>query len=100
MFFLQRQQLIERSVRYKLLDLYEWKSFVESGGLISYGADVLDVYRRAAGVVDKILKGAKPADIPVEGATVFDLAVNLKTARALGVAIPDLILKQAVEVIQ
>jgi putative ABC transport system substrate-binding protein len=100
MFFLQRKQIIERAAKYRFLDMYEWRGFVESGGLISYGADVLDVYRRAAGVVDKILKGTKPADLPVEDAKSFNLAVNLKTAKALGVTIPDSILKQAVDVIE
>jgi putative ABC transport system substrate-binding protein len=100
MFFLQRKQIIERAAKYRLLDMYEWRGFVDSGGLISYGADVLDVYRRAAAVVDKILKGAKPADLPVEGAKSFNLAINLKTAKALGVTIPDSILKQAVNVIE
>ena len=84
----------------RLPAIYEWKPFVHSGGLISYGADVPDVYRRAAGFVDKILKGAKPGDLPVEGPTRFDMAVNLKAAKALGVTIPESIVKQAVEVIE
>jgi putative ABC transport system substrate-binding protein len=87
----------ERAEKQRLPAIYEWKEFVRSGGLISYGADVADIYRRAAGFVDRILKGAKPADIPVEGPMRFDMAVNLKTAKALGLTIPPSILAQAVE---
>jgi putative ABC transport system substrate-binding protein len=100
MFFVQRQHIIERAAKHRLPTIYEWKPFVRSGGLISYGADIPDVYRRAAGFVDKILKGAKPGDLPVEGPTRFDMAVNLKAAKALGVTIPESIVKQAVEVIE
>lgn len=100
MFNVQRLHIIERAAKQRLPAIYEWKPFVRSGGLISYGADVPDVYRRAAGFVDKILKGAKPGDLPVEGPTRFDMAVNLKAAKALGVTIPEPILKQAVEVIE
>jgi putative tryptophan/tyrosine transport system substrate-binding protein len=84
----------------KLPAIYEWKPFVQSGGLISYGADVPDVYRRAAGLVDKILKGAKPGDLPGEGPTRFDMGINLKTAKDLGVTIPESILEQAIVVIK
>jgi len=80
----QRNHIIERAANQRLPAIYEWKNFVQSGGLISYGADVPDVYRRAAGCVDKILKGATPADLPVEGPTRVELAVNMKTAKALG----------------
>ena len=100
MFFVQRQHIIERAAKHRLPAIYEWKSFVQGGGLISYGADVPDVYRRTAGFVDKILKGAKPGDLPVEGPKLFDMAVNLKTAKALGVTIPESIVKQAVLVIE
>ena len=100
MFFVQRQHIIERAAKHRLPAIYEWKSFVQSGGLISYGADVPDIYRRAAGYVDKLVKGAKPADLPVEGPKLFDMAVNLKAARALGVTIPESIVKQAVQVIE
>jgi putative ABC transport system substrate-binding protein len=88
MFNVQRRHIIERAANHRLPAIYEWKEFVGSGGLISHGPDVQDIYRRAAGLVDKILKGAKPADLPVEGPTRFDLAVNLKTAKALGLTIP------------
>jgi ABC-type uncharacterized transport system substrate-binding protein len=100
MFVLQRQQIIERAAKQNLAAIYEWKPFVQSGGLISYGADVPDIYRRAAGLVDKILKGAKPGDLPVEGPKLYDMAVNLKTAKALGVTIPESIVKQAVLVVE
>ena len=80
--------------------IYEWKEFVRSGGLISYGADVQDIYRRAAGLVDKILKGAKPADLPVEGPLRFDVSVNHKTAKALGLTIPQRIRSQAIEALE
>ncbi len=100
MFFGQRQLIIERAAKQQLPAIYEWTFFVQSGGLVSYGADVLDVYRRAAGLVDKILKGAKPGDLPVEGPTRADMGVNLKSAKALGVTIPDSIVKEAVVVIE
>lgn len=100
MFNVQRRHIIERADKHRLPAIYEWKEFVQSGGLLSYGADVQDVYRRAAGFVDKILKGAKPADLPVEGPVRFDVAVNVKTAQALGLTIPQSILSQAVAVIK
>ena len=100
MFNVQRQHIIERAAKYRLPAIYEWKPFVQSGGLISYGADVPDIYRRTAGFVDKIVKGAKPADLPVEGPKLFDIAVNLKAAKALGLTIPESIVKQAVQVIE
>lgn len=99
-FFVQRQHIIERAAKHWLPAIYEWKPFVQSGGLISYGADVPDIYRRTAEFVDKIIKGAKPADLPVQGPKLFDMAVNLKTARALGVTVPESIVKQAVQVIE
>ena len=99
MFNVQRQHIIERAAKQSLPAIYEWKPFVRSGGLISYGADVPDVYRRAAGFVDKILKGAKPGDLPVEGPKLFDMAVNLKAAKALGLAIPPSLLLRADQVI-
>ena len=100
MFFVQRQHIIERAAKQRLPTIYEWKPFVQSGGLISYGADVPDVYRRAAGLVDKILKGAQPGDLPVERPKLFDMAVNLQAAKALGVTLPESIVKQAVLVIE
>jgi transposase len=100
MFFGQRKEIVERAVKQRLPSMYEWKPFVQAGGLISYGADVPDVYRRAAGIVDKILKGTKPGDIAVERPVLFNMGVNLRTAKALGVTIPDRIRKQAVEIVE
>jgi putative ABC transport system substrate-binding protein len=100
MFFGQRKEIVERTAKQRLPAIYEWKQFVQAGGLISYGADVPDVYRRVAGVVDKILGGTKPADISVERPTLVNMGVNLKAATALGVTIPDRIRKQAVEIIE
>jgi len=81
MFNVQRKQIIDRAAMSRIPTIYEWKEFVQSGGLISYGADNFDIYRRAAGYVDKILKGAKPGDLPVEQPTKFELVINLKTAK-------------------
>lgn len=100
MFFGQRKEIVERATKHRLPSMYEWKPFVQAGGLISFGADVPDVYRRVAGIVDRILKGTKPGDIAVERPVLFNMGVNLKTAKALGVTIPDRIRKQAVEIVE
>jgi putative ABC transport system substrate-binding protein len=100
MYNVQRQHIVERAAKQGVPAIYEWRSFVRSGGLLSYGADVPDVYRRAAGYVDKILKGAKPGDLPVEGPTRVEMVVNLQAAKALGATIPESIVQQAVEVIE
>ena len=99
-FFGQRIDIIERAAKQRLPAMYEWKPFVQAGGLISYGADVPDIYRRAAGIAVKIIKGTKPGDIPVGRPELFNIGLNLKTAQALGLAIPDHIRQQAVEVIE
>jgi putative ABC transport system substrate-binding protein len=88
------------ALKYRLPTMMDIKEFVEAGGLLSLGPDLVDSYRRAATHVDKILKGAKPADLPMEQPTKLDLFVNLKTARALGVTIPESVLQQATQVIQ
>jgi putative ABC transport system substrate-binding protein len=95
-----RELIIALAARHKLPAVYWASFFVTSGGLISYGADLIDQYRRAAGYVDRILKGEKPADMPVQAATRYELAVNLKTAKALGIAVPPSVLGRADEVIE
>lgn len=95
-----RQSVIELAARHHLPATYEAKTFVEIGGLMSYGPSFPDMYRRAATYVDKILRGAKPADLPVEQPTTFELVINLKTAKALGLTIPQSVLLRADEVIQ
>ena len=80
--------------------MYGFKEFVEAGGLMSYGTMQTDLYRRAAAHVDKVLRGAKPADVPVEQATRFELVINLKTAKALGVTLPQLLLLRADQLIE
>jgi len=85
---------------HKLPAVYFERFFVTAGGLISYGPDFLDQYRRAAGYVDRILKGAKPADLPVQAPTKYELAINLKTAKNLGLDMPTPVLARADEVIE
>ena len=95
-----RSAIIGLAAKRQLPAIWSDRERVVDGGLMSYGADVADLYRRAAGYVDRILKGAKPADLPVEQPTRFVLAINLKTAKALGLTIPQSLLVRADEVIQ
>jgi putative ABC transport system substrate-binding protein len=96
----QRDRLVALAARYHLPALYEFRDFVEAGGFMCYGADNRQIYRRVAYYVDRILKGAKPADLPVEQPTKFDLVLNVKTANALGLTISPSLLLRADEVIE
>jgi putative ABC transport system substrate-binding protein len=95
-----RQQISDLAAKVRLPTIYGTKDFVEAGGLISYGVDRREVHRRAAEFIDKILKGAKPANIPVEQPTKFELIINLKTAKVLGLTVPSTLLALADEVIE
>jgi putative ABC transport system substrate-binding protein len=95
-----RNLIITLAARYKLPAVYFERFFVAAGGLISYGPNLVDQFRRAADYVDRILKGAKPTDLPVQTPTKYEMAINLKTAKALGLEIPPTILARADEVIE
>ena len=100
LFDAEKQRLVDLAAKHRLPTMYEHRAFPQVGGLMSYGPDIHEIFRRAAGYVDKILKGAKPADLPVEQPTKFELVINLKTAKALGLTIPPSLLGRADEVIQ
>jgi len=95
-----RERILQLAARHRLPTMYEWKEIVEAGGLMSYGPSLSEVNARVAAYVDKILKGARPEDLPVERPTKFELAVNLKTAAALGITIPPAVLARAERVIK
>jgi ABC-type uncharacterized transport system substrate-binding protein len=96
----ERQRLAELATKYRLPTMFSWRDHVEAGGLMSYSPDNNDLFRRGAVYADKILRGAKPSDLPVEQASRFELVINLKTAKALGLTIPQSLLQRADEVIQ
>ena len=98
--FANRNLIIELAARHKLPAVYYDRQFVADGGLISYGPSIVDQYRLAAGYVDRILKGEKPADMPVQAPTRYELVINLKTAKALGLNVPNTLIGRADEMIE
>lgn len=98
--WVHRQQIVDLARSNRLIAVYGTRDYVEAGGLIGYGVNLIEVWKRAALYVDKILKGAKPADLPVEQPTRFELVINLKTARALGLTIPPALLQRADQVLE
>jgi putative tryptophan/tyrosine transport system substrate-binding protein len=100
LFHAEKQRLVRLAAKHRLPTIYENRAFPEAGGLMSYGPNIQEIFRRAATVVDRILKGNKPADLPVEQATTFELVINLKTAKALGLTIPPSLLQRADRVIE
>ena len=100
LFIAEARRLAELAIQHKVATMFGPRAHAEAGGLLSFGPDRTDLFRRAAGYVDRILKGAKPADLPVEQASKFELVINLKTARALGLTIPPSLLARADQVIQ
>jgi len=99
-FFAERKRIVELAGKYRLPAIYHQKEYVEAGGLMSYGTDLTDLYRRAAVYVDKILKGAKPADLPVQQATKFEFVINLKAAKQIGLTLSPEFLSRANQVIK
>jgi putative ABC transport system substrate-binding protein len=100
MFFGERRRLVDLAAKNRLPTVYPWRESVEAGGLMAYGPDLADLFRRTAAYVDRILKGAKPGDLPIEQPTKFELVINLKTAKALALTIPPSLLQRADQVIE
>ena len=100
MYVSNQKQIVDLATKNRLPAIFHRGEFVDTGGLMSYGPDLAEAFRRAAVMVDKILKGTKPADIPVEQPTKFDLVINLKTAKALGITIPPVVLTRATRVVK
>jgi putative ABC transport system substrate-binding protein len=100
MFVAERRRLVDLAAKNRLPTVYPWREAVDAGSLMSYGVSIPDLYRRAATYVDKILKGAKPADLPVEQPIRFEMAINMTTAKALGITFPQTILIRTDQVIQ
>lgn len=98
--FRQRQQIADLALKYGLASVYPAKEHVDAGGLMSYGVNIVDNFRRAAPYVDKILKGTKPGDLPIQQATTLEFVINLKTAKSLGLTIPQSPLVRADRVIE
>jgi putative ABC transport system substrate-binding protein len=100
MFFAQRERIVDLAAEHHLPGIFEWREFAEASGLLSYGTSIAEMDRRLAGYVDTILKGAKPADLPIQQPTKFELVINMKTAKALGLTIPPSVLARADEIIE
>ncbi len=100
MFFTERRRIVNFVVKHQLPTMFNAREYAELGGLMAYGANIADLFRRSATYVDRILKGANPADLPIEQPTTFELVINLKAAKALGLTIPPAVLARADEVIE
>ena len=100
LFYVSRQQVADMALKYRLPATHGLKEYAQAGLLLTYGANLPDLYRRAAGYVDRIVKGAKPGDLPIEQPTKFELVINLVTAKALGLTIPQSLLVRADDIIR
>lgn len=100
LFFAERDRIVRMAALNRLPGVFEWREFVEAGGFLSYGPNISDMYRRLALYVDKILKGARPGDLPVEQPTKFELVLNVRTGRALGLTVPPPLLLRADAVVE